>query len=125
GWSDLVTTLRSILDFEREGAPVVELNVHELDARINPNDHPDHLVTARVALEAGKGLSAQIVHHVGYAKSQLPRNLNLRRTVMQAAVFTATVVGAYRMGFHIVWYRYLKYLGKSYIRIGDNFHHER
>ena len=47
GWSDLVATVRKIVDFERGRAGTVQLNVAELDARINPGDHSDHLMTAQ------------------------------------------------------------------------------
>jgi hypothetical protein len=52
GWSDLVSTVRAILDYERGDAASVALNVPEPDPRINPNDHSDHLMTAKAAVDA-------------------------------------------------------------------------
>src|SRR5665647_1687642 len=52
GWNDLVATIRKIMDFERGHAAAVQLNVAELDARTNPNDHSDHLMTAKAGLDA-------------------------------------------------------------------------
>ena len=52
GWNDLVATLRAIIFYERGRAPLVQVNVAETDTRINPNDHADHLMTAKVALDA-------------------------------------------------------------------------
>jgi LmbE family N-acetylglucosaminyl deacetylase len=60
-WDDLVAALRPILRDERTSR--VQINVAELDAQINPNDHPDHMMTAKAALEASAGLAgARRVH---------------------------------------------------------------
>ena len=48
GWDDLVATLRAIVVYERGRAPLIQINVAETDTRINPNDHTDHLMTAKV-----------------------------------------------------------------------------
>ena len=47
GWSDLVETLRAIIEYESEQARLVQINIPELDPRINPEDHSDHLMTAK------------------------------------------------------------------------------
>jgi hypothetical protein len=68
GWSDLVATLWAIIDFERGYAPTVALNIPELDPVINHNDHSDHFMTAKAALDAADGLTcASRMYHVGYA----------------------------------------------------------
>ena len=78
GWNDLVATLRAILEYERGRAAIMQINVAELDPGINPNDHPDHLMTARAALDAANGLPCvRRVHYVDYASSRLPENLEL------------------------------------------------
>ena len=77
GWGDLVATLRKIMDFERGNAGTVQLNVAETDARINPGDHSDHLMTAKAALDAVKDLACvRRVYYVDYASSRLPENLD-------------------------------------------------
>src|SRR4029078_4098454 len=42
GWNDLVATLREIVAYERGNAALIQVNVAETDARINPQDHSDH-----------------------------------------------------------------------------------
>src|SRR5215831_1438231 len=72
GWRDLVSTLRALIDFERGRAPSVVLNVAEPDATINPNDHSDHLMTAKAALEAAARLEcANRLYYIDYASSKL------------------------------------------------------
>jgi hypothetical protein len=48
-----------------------------LDTQTNPNDHCDHMITAKAALEASAALEgARRVHYIVYASSALPANLN-------------------------------------------------
>jgi hypothetical protein len=120
GWLDLVTTLRAILDFERGGAPLVQLNVPELDANINPRDHSDHLMTARAALQAAKGLAcARRVYYVDYASAELPENLNPHERDMKTAVFAVTLAGVLAMDHEVAWHRYDQYMGKNYFRVEE------
>jgi hypothetical protein len=74
GWNDLVATLREIVAYERGNAALIQVNVAETDARINPQDHSDHLMTAKAALDAVKDSTCvRRVYYVDYASSQLPR----------------------------------------------------
>ncbi len=57
GWSDLVATMRDIVQYERGSAPLIQINVAETDPRINPEDHSDHLMTAKAALDAAKDMA--------------------------------------------------------------------
>ena len=76
GWNDLVRTVRAIIDYERGQAGLVQLNIAELDPHINPEDHSDHLMTAKLAIEAARHLSCvRRVSYVDYASSRLPENL--------------------------------------------------
>src|SRR5262249_27170395 len=56
GWSDLVATVHAIMTFERDGARLMQINVADLDPRINPGDHSDHLMTSRLAVDAAADL---------------------------------------------------------------------
>ena len=80
GWSDLVATVRDIVKYERGAAPLVQINVAETDPRINPEDHSDHLMTAKAALDAAKDMACvRRVYYVDYASSKLPENLTAPR----------------------------------------------
>src|SRR6185312_13570242 len=69
----LVRAVRAIVDAERGGASLVQVNVAETDPAINPDDHADHLMTAQAALDAVKDLSCvRRVSYVDYASAKLP-----------------------------------------------------
>ncbi|HSP49843.1 MAG TPA: hypothetical protein VLN61_06615 [Pseudolabrys sp.] len=121
GWNDLVSTVRKIVDFERGRAPVVQLNVAELDARINPNDHSDHLMTAKAALNAVQNLACvRRVYYVDYASSRLPENLNAQQRDMESSVFAVTLAGVLAFDHRTSWHHYDKFfVGRNYFRVQE------
>ena len=121
GWSDLVSTVRAILDYEREDAAWVRLNVPEPNPRINPNDHSDHLMTARAALDAAKGLTcARRTYYVDYAKSHLPENLSAKDRDLESSVLAVTAAGIEALDHPSIWEPYHRgYLGRDYFRIEE------
>ena len=121
GWSDLVTTLRAIVDVERAGTPSVQLHVAELDPVINPNDHSDHLMSAKAALDAAEGLTgARRLYHVGYASAERPENLDPQERDMKCAVYAVTLAGVLALGHPTAWQHYdQNYVGRDYFRVED------
>ena len=119
GWKDLVATIRKIMDFERGHAAAVQLNVAELDARINPNDHSDHLMTAKAGLNAVADLACvRRVSYVDYASSRLPENLNAQERDMESSVFAVTLAGVLALDHRTSWHHYDKsFVGKNYFRV--------
>jgi len=119
GWRDLVSTLRAVLDFERGRAPSVALNVAELHSTVNPNDHSDHLMAAKAALDAGAGLDcADRLYYVDYASSKLPENLNEQERDMESSVLAVTAAGILAFDHTSIWTRYYQsYLGRNYFRV--------
>ena len=119
GWTDLVSTVRNILDYERGNAVSVALNVPEPDSRINPNDHSDHLMTAKVALDATKGLAcASRLYYVDYAKSHFPENLNPKDRDLESSVLAVTAAGILALDHTSIWEPYRQsYLGREYFRV--------
>lgn len=118
GWSDLVATLREIIDHERGAAPTVQLNVGETDPTINPEDHPDHQMTAKAALEAANGLTcARRLYYVDYASSRLPENLSTSERDMDSAVFAVTAAGIRALDHSQSWLSYNNnFVGRNYFR---------
>jgi hypothetical protein len=118
GWSDLVVTIKALLDFERADAPSVQLNVADVDVRRNPRDHSDHLYTAKVALDAAKGLlCARRSYYIDYASSRLPENLRTQERDMQSAVFAVTLAGVLALDHGTSWRHYHRsYVGRNYFR---------
>src|SRR5664279_5137 len=121
GWNDLVSTIRKIMDFERGHAAAVQLNVAELDARINPNDHSDHLMTAKAALDAVADLACvRRVSYVDYASSHLPENLNAQQRDMESSVFAVTLAGVLAFDHRTSWHHYDKsFVGRNYFRVQE------
>ncbi len=118
-WSDLVTTLRDLFRAEREDA-AFELHVPDPDTVNNPEDHPDHLMSGRAALEAARGLSARRVLHVGYASARRPENLFSEQRDMKCAVYAVTLSGLLACGHAIAWRHYDRlYVGRNYFRVED------
>ena len=52
GWNDLVNTVQQIINNERAGIPDVWLKTADTDTAYNPGDHPDHIYTALLGLDA-------------------------------------------------------------------------
>lgn len=122
GWSDLAATLRAIIDFERGRAPLVQLNVPELDPAINPDDHADHRMTAKAALDAAASLTcARRLHYVGYASGALPENLSQPERDMKCAVFAVTLAGVLAFDHPTNWQHYdQSFVGRTYFRVEES-----
>jgi hypothetical protein len=121
GWNDLTATLRKILDFERGRASAVQLNVAELDERINPGDHPDHLMTAKAALDAVRDLACvRRVSYVEYASAKLPENIDAQQRDMESSVFAVTLAGVLAFDHGASWHHYDKsFVGRNYFRVRE------
>lgn len=121
GWSDLVKTLRAIIEYESGQAALVQLNTAELDPRINPDDHSDHLMTSKAAIDAARHLPClRRVSYVGYASSRLPENLDLQQRDMESSVFAVTLAGVQALGHGTSWRHYDKsYVGRNYFRVQE------
>jgi hypothetical protein len=121
GWDDLVTTVRAIISYERGNAAVIQINAAELDERINPGDHSDHLMTAKAAYEAAKPLPCvRKVSYVDYASAKLPENLSPAQRDMESSVFAVTLAGVLAFDHGTAWHHYDEsYVGKNYFRVWE------
>ena len=121
GWSDLVATLNAIIAYERGHAALVQLNVAETDTRINAQDHSDHLMTAKAALDAAKDLPCvRRVYYVDYASSRLPQNLDAQQRDMESSVFAVTLAGVQALDHSTAWHRYdQSFVGRNYFRVRE------
>lgn len=118
GWDDLVATVRDIVKYERGHAPLIQINVAETDARRNPADHSDHLMTAKAALDAAKDMDCvRRVYFVDYASSKLAENLDARERDMESAVFAVTLGGVIAFDHGTAWTHYdQSFIGRNYFR---------
>jgi len=121
GWDDLVRTVRAIVDAERGYAPLVQVNVAETDPAINPDDHADHLMTARAALDAVNDMACvRRVSYVDYHSAKLPENLNAEQRDMESSVFAVTLAGVQALDHGTSWRHYDgSYVGRNYFRVQE------
>jgi LmbE family N-acetylglucosaminyl deacetylase len=121
GWGDLVATLHGIVDLERGSASSVDLHVPELDPVLNPNDHPDHVMTGKLALAAAQELSgARLVHHLGYASGARPENLSGYERDMKCAAYAVTLAAIQALDHATSWQHYdQSFVARDYSR-ADN-----
>jgi hypothetical protein len=119
GWGDFVATVRAILIYERGKAGLMQINAAELDAQINPHDHSDHLMTAKAAFAAAKGMPCvRLVSYVDYASVNLPPNLNAEERDLESSVFAVTLAGVLALDHRASWHHYDgSFVGRNYFRV--------
>jgi hypothetical protein len=119
GWNDLVETLRQIVTYERGHAALIQVNVAETNVRINPEDHSDHLMTAKAALDAVKDTSCvRRVYYVDYASARLPQNLDVQKRDMESSVLAVTLAGVQAFDHGTSWHHYDgSFVGRNYFRV--------
>jgi len=119
GWDDLVRTVRAIVDAERGYASTVQINVAETDPALNPDDHADHLMTARAALDAVNDMACvRRVSYVDYHSAKLPENLSAQQRDMESSVFAVTLAGVLAYGYPTSWRHYdHAFVGRNYFRV--------
>jgi hypothetical protein len=127
GWNDLVNTLRAMMEYERGRSALIQVNVAELNPAVNPNDHSDHLMTARAALDAATVLQCvRRVYYVDYASSKLPENLTSQQRDRESSVFAVTLAGVLAFDHGTFWHHYDKsYVGRNYFRVEEPTGHCR
>jgi hypothetical protein len=119
GWGDLVATVRAILTYERGNARLLQINAAELDPRLNPRDHSDHLMTAKAAYDAAQALPCvRRVSYVDYASKNMPPNLNAEQRDLESSVFAVTLAGVLAFDHGASWHHYDEsYVGRNYFRV--------
>jgi hypothetical protein len=121
GWNDLVATVREIIKYERGRAALIQLNVADPDAGINPADHSDHLMTAKAALDAAADMDCvRRAYYIDYASSKLPENLTAHERDMASAVFGVTLAGVIAFDQSTAWSHYDEsFVGRNYYRVDE------
>jgi hypothetical protein len=119
GWRDLALTLRGIVDFEGGYAHSLNFHIPELDHALNPNDHSDHFMTAKAALDAAEGLGGvRLLHYVGYAGAERPENLTGLDRDMKCAVYAVTLAGVMAFDHATAWEHYDQtFVARNYCRV--------
>jgi hypothetical protein len=120
-WKDLVMTVRAILDYERGAASSVGINVAETDSHLNPADHSDHLMSAKVALDAARPHRCIArTYFIDYASASLPENLVPKQRDLESSAFAVTAYAIRALDHYNAWHHYNdNYIGKNYFRSED------
>ncbi len=117
GWEDLRATVRALIVSESGPLPR-DIHVPDGDAAVNPGDHADHMLSARLVRAAATGLPARWWHHLGYAASSHPENLDRDQRDLKCAVYAVTVAGVLALGHPMSWHHYNGlFSGRDYYRI--------
>jgi len=118
GWQDLISTLRAVIDRERESATKVWVNIPDIDPDVNPGDHSDHQQSAQAVLSAVRDLDCVgKAFYVDYAAAKLEPNLTATDRDVQAGAFAATAVGLNEAGHAGNWdAQHRQLLGRQYVR---------
>lgn len=121
GWSDLTATIEAIISYERGALAVAQLNIAETDQRLNPNDHSDHQMTAKAALDAAAHMPCvRRVYYINYASARLPENLDPQQRDRGSSVFAVTLAGVQALDHGTAWNHYSKsYVGRNYYRVEE------
>jgi hypothetical protein len=120
-WNELAKTLRTIVEFERGRLRSIQINVPETDRVLNPDDHSDHLMTAKAALDAVEGLtSVRRVHYIGYASAALAENLTGEDRDIKCAVYAVTAAAVLAFDHPMSWRHYDRtFVGRNYFRVEE------
>lgn len=120
-WSELVGTLRTLLQQEAAGARSITVHCPDASSTHNPGDHSDHVFSGRLAQGASAVLECQVVQHVGYDSQLRAKNLSSVQEAHQRMLYAANCQAMVANGLQD--YRdesHQRFLGRQYTRL---YHH--
>lgn len=88
-WSDLYTTLQTIIQSESKGIPDIWINYLNPDMNTNPNDHTDHIATGQAIQEMNISSALKQALFVGYSVNKASGNLQPTELFWKAGMFAA------------------------------------
>ncbi|MBA3828297.1 MAG: PIG-L family deacetylase [Taibaiella sp.] len=117
-WEDLVNTVKNIIVKESAAVPSVWLNIPDTDEAINPKDHPDHIHTAYLGLEATKDLDYVNKNlYVDYHIANLAVNLSADEIAMKSALYAVADFGITQNNNYSTYTPgHINFLSRSYFR---------
>lgn len=118
-WNDLKSTLRALIDHERDKASAVWVNLPDTDTVKNTGDHQDHQHTARGVLEAIADLTCvNKLFYLNYITDVLPENMNAADREIEAGTFGALVTGVTSLDHESPWDKlHRSWLSRHYFRM--------
>ena len=117
-WNDLVKTVKAIYNFEVALGSNTWLHCAETNAKLNPNDHSDHVRSSLAAQEAAADLICNKSFYVEYYASKLNSNLPTESLILKSALLTEYCSTMNQAGiFPNSWDSFHKsFLDKTYYR---------
>lgn len=117
-WADFCATLRALIEHESTPGAAIDLHVPEIDPRLNPGDHADHMMTARAVRDAATTLTARWYFHIGYDSGGRPENLSPTDRDRKCAIYAVTLAGVLALDHQVFWQHYDDmFIGRHYGRI--------
>ncbi|MFT3722999.1 MAG: PIG-L family deacetylase [Hyphomonadaceae bacterium] len=119
GWDDLLATLGAIVEAERVTGSGLTLHIAELDAKLNPGDHPDHRAVAFAMEEVAKLHPCAPLHrHLEYFTRTKPVNVSGEDYVIDVGTWAATASGLSDNHAKATWEpEHNAWIGRSYSRL--------
>lgn len=118
GWSDLVTTIRTIIAEETRGRSDITINYQDHDKSYNVNDHPDHIFTGLAASQAAAAFPG--IKHVGYMDYNIAKktiNLAPEEIAIKSGIYALADFGITEQGdFSSFDKAHLEFLTRTYSR---------
>ena len=114
---DLIETLRGIIPEPTLDHPL-SIHIAELDSLKNPEDHSDHLNSAKLILEVMETKKPYIVKsYVEYHTNNLPMNVFPTEYQVSVGTWGATISGISDFGHYSTWDEtHNSWLGRQYYR---------
>ena len=118
-WSDLRTTLRKLIDYERGTATNVWVNIPDTNIEKNVGDHADHQHMAQGVLEAIADLPwINKALYLDYVTADMKENMNSAEREIEAGTFAALSMGLTALDHPSPWDRlHRSWLSRHYFRI--------
>lgn len=118
-WSDLVGTIRQLINDEMAGSSDAWINIPESDAALISRTHSDHVNTSSLAQDAIAGFKCiNRAFYLDYSTASKPINLSAEQQQIQAGVFAVTAAGVSQFGYQNTWDTvHRSVLGRQYLRI--------
>jgi hypothetical protein len=119
GWSDLRTTLRKLIDYERGPATNVWVNIPDTNIVKNVGDHADHQHMAQGVWEAIADLPwINKASYLDYVTAEMEENMSSAEREIEAGTFAALSMGLAALDHPSPWDRlHRSWLNRHYFRI--------
>ena len=86
-WNELAVLIKDITEAEAGNDKATALHIADTSALMNPNDHPDHIASAFLALKAYENKGWNLYFYREYETENLPANISALDSMRQQQLF--------------------------------------